>query len=221
MINIKKEEDFLKELKIIYENIKGDVERKLLEIEKNSISLSKEDVFKELCFCILVANNNLEKTLNIWEKLGDDLIELPKNKLSKKLKSLGYRFYNKRAEYIIEARKRADELNKVIKINSPEEIREWLVENIKGIGWKEASHFLRNLGYKNFAILDRHVLRILEKNYIIEEIPKSLTKRKYLEIEGKLKNLSEKLSKILKKRLTLAELDFILFYFDAKKICEK
>ncbi|MFH7873060.1 MAG: hypothetical protein QW449_00695, partial [Candidatus Aenigmatarchaeota archaeon] len=83
------------------------------------------------------------------------------------------------------------------------------------------SHFLRNIGYKNFAILDRHVLRILEKHNIIKEIPKSLPKRKYLEIENKLRELSEELSKILKKRIIPAELDFILFYLDSKKICEK
>ncbi|MEM2613938.1 MAG: N-glycosylase/DNA lyase [Nitrososphaerota archaeon] len=212
---------FLRELENIYQNIYKDVEKKIMEIEKRSKSFSREDLFKEICFCILVANNNLEKTLEIWKRLGDDLLNSTKSELRRKLKSLGYRFYNKRAEYIIEARKQINDLYEITRRKEPEEIREWLVENIKGIGWKEASHFLRNLGYKNFAILDRHVLRILEKKNIIKEIPKSLTKRKYLEIENKLRELAEDLSEILKKRITLAELDFILFYLDAKKICEK
>ncbi|GAJ17855.1 unnamed protein product, partial [marine sediment metagenome] len=30
-------------------------------------------------------------------------------------------------------------------------LREWVVKNFKGLGYKEASHFLRNIGYKNFA----------------------------------------------------------------------
>lgn len=212
---------FLLELKNAYEKIQTEIVKKIEEIEKNSKRFSKKDIFKELCFCILVANNSLERTLDIWKKLGDDLLHLPKNDLIKRLKSLGYRFYNKRAEYILEARKTIDELYEIIKKENSEKVREWLVKNIKGIGWKEASHFLRNLGYKDFAILDRHVLRILKENDIIDEIPKSLTKKKYLEIESKLKDLADELSKILKKKITLVELDFLLFYLDAKKICEK
>lgn len=212
---------FISTLKIVFENIGKTVEKKLNEIKNKSKCISNKEIFEELCFCILVANTNLEKTLKIWETLKDDLFYSPKNKLSKRLKSLGYRFYNKRAEYIVDARKKLSTLLKILKSEEPEKIREWLVENIKGIGWKEASHFLRNLGYENFAILDRHVLRILKENKVVDEIPKTLTKRKYLEIEEKLKEIVKKLNKNMNKKITLAALDLVLFYLDTKKICEK
>jgi N-glycosylase/DNA lyase len=157
----------------------------------------------------------MEKTLEIWEEIGTEFLNLSERDLKKKLKNFGYRFYNKRAEYIVEARKIIPEIEKILKSKSEEEIREWLAENIKGIGWKEASHFLRNLGFKNFAILDRHVLKILHEHEIINEIPKTLAKNKYLEIEGKLKSIAKSLN------ITQAELDFYLFYLDTGKICKR
>jgi len=38
---------------------------------------------------------------------------------------------------------------------------EWLVKNLTGLGYKEAGHFLRNIGSGKIAILDRHILRNL------------------------------------------------------------
>jgi N-glycosylase/DNA lyase len=62
-------------------------------------------------------------------------------------------------------------------------LREWLVTNVKGLGWKEASHFLRNIGYRNLAILDRHILRNLQRHGVLRSIPQSLTAKRYLVIE--------------------------------------
>lgn len=170
--------------------------------------------FIELCFCILVANAPIRKTRQIWEGINKGFIYLSKNALRKKLKKLGYRFYNVRANYIIDARKFINEINSNLKNKNEEEVREWLVENIKGIGWKEASHFLRNMGFQNFAILDRHVLRILNNYGVLNRIP-SLSKKNYLNIERKLKKIAKYLN------ITLAELDLYLFYIDAKRIYEK
>ena len=193
------------------QKIGGNVKNGLKVFEKNK-NLSKEEKFIELCFCILVANSSMEKTFNIWKAIGNDFLNLSKEQLSKRLKELGYRFYNKRAEYIVEARNKVDLLEEILKSNNEIEIREKLVENFKGIGWKEASHFLRNLGYKNFAIIDRHVLKTLKEFGVIEKIPKYLNKKTYLEIENKLRDLANKL------KISLAELDFYLFYLSSEKI---
>jgi len=202
-------------LEAIINRLSGEIEEKiknkLREFEKNE-NLNKEEKFLELCFCILVANSSMEKTLNIWKEIGNGFLKLTKEELSKKLKELGYRFYNKRAEYIIEARNKIDLLEEILKMNNEFEIREKLVENFKGIGWKEASHFLRNLGYKNFAIIDRHVLKTLKEFGFIEKIQKSLNKKNYLEVENKLRELANKL------KISLAELDFYLFYISSGKM---
>ncbi|MEM3553264.1 MAG: N-glycosylase, partial [Candidatus Bathyarchaeia archaeon] len=90
--------------------------------------------------------------------------------------------------------------------------REWLVKNIKGLGFKEASHFLRNVGYFNLAIIDRHILRILSKYGFISNNSKSLTKKVYFEIESILEMLAKKVD------LTLAELDLYLWFMETGKI---
>jgi N-glycosylase/DNA lyase len=190
--------------------IGGEVKKALEEFRKNK-NLTKESKFLEICFCILVANSSMEKTLRIWKEIGDDFLKLTKEELSQRLKQLGYRFYNKRAEYIIEARSRINLLEEILKIDDEFKIREKLVKNFKGIGWKEASHFLRNLGYKNFAILDRHVLRTAKKFGIIREIPRSLNKKAYFEIEERLREIAKSLN------ISLAELDFYLFYLSSRK----
>ncbi|MFZ8830501.1 MAG: N-glycosylase/DNA lyase [Candidatus Aenigmatarchaeota archaeon] len=201
------------------EKVIEDLEQKIGENAKNGLkvfeknrNLSKEEKFIELCFCILVANSSMEKTFKIWKDIGNDFLKISKEQLSKRLKELGYRFYNKRAEYIVEARNKVDLLEEILKSDNEIEIRERIVENFKGIGWKEASHFLRNLGYKNFAIIDRHVLKTLKEFGFIEKIPKSLNKKNYLEIENKLRELANKL------KMSLAELDFYLFYISSGKM---
>ena len=65
-------------------------------------------------------------------------------------------------------------------------MRNWLFENVKGMGLKESAHFLRNIGiYENLTILDRHILKNLNKHGVIDEIPNPLSKKQYLEIEKK------------------------------------
>jgi N-glycosylase/DNA lyase len=192
-------------------NIEGTVKKRLKKFEKGK-DLSIEEKFIELCFCILVANSSMEKTFKIWKRIGNEFLKLSEKQLSQRLRELEYRFYNKRAEYIVEARNKINLLEKILKTNNEFEVREKLVENFRGIGWKEASHFLRNIGYKNFAIIDRHVLKTLKEFRIIEKIPRSLNKKTYLDIEDKLRKMANKL------KISLAELDFYLFYISSGKI---
>ena len=87
------------------------------------------------------------------------------------------------------------------------EKRKWILKNVKGMGLKEANHVLRNLGFgENIAILDRHILKNLKELNVIEEIPKSISEKKYYEIEEKMREYS-KFSKI-----KMDELDLVLWY---------
>jgi N-glycosylase/DNA lyase len=92
-----------------------------------------------------------------------------------------------------------------------EERREWLVKNIKGFGFKEASHFLRNIGFDDYAIIDSHILDLLERYKFIKQ-PKTLTRKKYMEIEKILQTIATQTN------LTLAELDLYLWYMETGKI---
>ncbi|MAG78070.1 N-glycosylase [archaeon] len=184
--------------------IKKQIDQKLKELEKN-------DPFNELCFCILTANSTAQRCIDVQQKVGNGFSTLSPEQLTKKLKDSSCRFYNKRSSYIIEARKHKKQLLTNLKTMQEKELREWLITNIKGLGWKESSHFLRNIGYKDSAIIDFHILDILEKNKIIKK-PKTLNKTNYLNIENKLRKLSKKLN------LNLAQLDFYLWYLETGKI---
>lgn len=191
--------------------VKNLVNKRIREFKENK-KKSNIEIFKELCFCILTANFNAERSIKIQEEIGNGFLTLSKSILAEKLRKLGHRYPETRAKYIVEARRHVDTLKDIINsFNDEQELREWLVKNIKGIGYKEASHFLRNIGYTNLAILDFHIINVLAKHGLIKK-PKTLTKRKYLEIEGILKVISKRL------KLNLAELDLYLWYLETGKI---
>ena len=184
---------------------------RIKEFEKLSEKPCSE-IFKELCFCILTANFTAEKSIKIQEEIGDGFLTLFESQLADKLKELGYRYPNIRAKYIVEARRYKDSLKETVEsFNDEYESREWLVKNIKGIGYKEASHFLRNIGYKNSAIVDFHIIDLLARCGLIEK-PKTLTKTKYMEIEDVLVKIAAESS------MNLAELDLYLWYIETGKV---
>jgi len=174
---------------------------------------SGDRIFSELCFCILTANYTAEGGIRIQKDVGNGFCTMDEGELAKRLRSLGHRFPNARARYIAEARKHRVKLDEVFRTCSSGEMREWLALNVKGLGYKEASHFLRNIGVTDLAIIDFHIIDILAKNGLIKK-PKSrsLTRKKYLEIERVLARLAKKA------HLTLAELDLYLWYLETGKI---
>lgn len=186
-----------KELISAYKKIKPEIKKRLAEFSAIHRS-SDEKIFSEMCYCILTANANALKcneAINELEKKGFILKGEPRH-IRPVIKGKA-RFHNKKAEYIVEARKlfeRGGTIDIKSKLDPRDilKVREWLVDNIKGFGYKEASHFLRNIGLgKDIAILDRHILKNLQKYGVIEKIPPSLgSKRVYLEIEKKMKGFS-------------------------------
>ncbi|MFP4655182.1 MAG: N-glycosylase/DNA lyase [Methanohalobium sp.] len=201
-----------KDLVRIVDNLQEDeisetVNRRIREFEELHAKSNKE-WFNELCFCLLTANSSARLGMNIQNYMAkiDGFLTCDQKELSKILKHMGHRFYEKRAEYIVLARNNAADIkDKITNMENEFTAREWLVKNIKGIGYKESSHFLRNVGYKRLAILDKHILRIMCSSCIID-VPKTLTRKRYLNIEQEFISLADEVG------LTLAELDLYLWY---------
>lgn len=187
------------------------IERRLQEFKELGTRSSRE-IYKELCFCTLTANYSAEGGIRIQKEIGDDFCHLGHEGLSKRLKELGYRFPNKRAEYICCHNQYKDSIKEVITgIDDDKERRDWIVKNIKGIGIKEASHFLRNIGYGNYAIVDFHIVDLLAEHGLVKR-PKTMTPKAYLHIEGVLKDLGKEVG------LNMAELDLYLWYIETGKV---
>jgi len=153
----------------------------------------EEEWFSELCFCLLTANSSARIGMEIQESMGSGCRTSSKGDLRKLLSDHGYRFPNVRAEYICEAREIDNLVSKIESFRNDRSARDWLVDNVKGLGYKEASHFLRNTGHFGVAILDRHILRVLFEHGLLSELPKALTQRRYLEIEEIIDRLSQQL----------------------------
>ncbi len=172
---------------------------------------TNEEIFGEMCFCILTANFNAERAITIQDDIQGGFISLSENALSKKLKSLGHRYPNVRASYIVAARGHKKDLKRILGSLGGDELRQWFVKNIKGLGFKESSHFLRNIGFEDYALIDFHIVDLLVSHGLCDA-PKTMTKKRYLEIEGVLRGLGELLD------LNLAKLDLYLWYMETDKI---
>ncbi len=200
--------DLINELK--NSPISKKIKRKIKEFKSIDLD-SNEELFSEMCFCLLTANFNAEKSIKIQEEIGECFSTHSKEEISKKLKDYGHRFPNKRAEYIHESKKCRNKLKNIVGFHDRQIMREWFVKNVKGLGYKEVSHFLRNIGFDDYAIIDFHIVDVLVKHSIIKK-PKTLTKKRYLEIEDKLREIARKTD------LTLSELDLYLWYMETGKI---
>ncbi len=187
------------------------VKERIKEFEEN-YNKNSENWFSELCFCLLTANSSAKLGIKIQRRVDvEGFLNMPLERLEAILKEEGHIFYKRRSEFIVEARK-FDIKEVITSFEDEREAREWLAKNVKGLGYKEASHLLRNLGYGNVAILDRHILRVMGRYGVIESIPKVLAKNKYLELEKKLEELAKAVD------MSLGTLDLYLWYMETGKV---
>ncbi|HZX45176.1 MAG TPA: N-glycosylase/DNA lyase [Candidatus Nanoarchaeia archaeon] len=190
-----------------YKERKDIIKQRLSEFSK----VKGGDIFYELCFCLLTPQSNALKC--------DECIQLLKNKKfhknsfdTKPFLRPRTRFYKNKSHYLDLSKAQYKEIERNLdELKDPKELREWLVKNVKGLGYKEASHFLRNIGYSGLAILDRHILKNLLALGVIDNIP-SLTKKNYLALEEKFNNFSRQI------KIPMDELDLLFWSIQTGKV---
>ena len=201
----------IKDLQKKYEMRRGEIKKRLEEFSQVK-NKPDELLFAELAFCLCTPQSKATTCWNAIDSLvrNNLLYTGDKNQLKPFLNAI--RFNANKASYITQARALFSDGNRlnlkkfIGSLNSPYEMREWLVENVNGMGMKEASHFLRNIGIgSGLAILDTHILKNLNKYGVIEGLPKSLSKKQYLEIEKRMKNFAEQIE------IPFDELDLLLW----------
>ncbi|MEM4662834.1 MAG: N-glycosylase/DNA lyase [Candidatus Diapherotrites archaeon] len=174
-----------------------------------------EAIFRELIFCLLTPQSKaLSCDACVKELFKIKPSKWTFRKVAKILRGKT-RFYKQKAKNVILARNLFYKegkytIKKILteqNIQSDRQIaREWLVNNVRGLGMKEASHFLRNIGFfDNIAIIDRHILKNMLEYGIISKVPKTITKKNYLELENKLKEFSASVG------IPLSHLDLLLW----------
>ncbi len=209
----------IKELKSVYNTLKNNIEESVSDFKNIWKTGTDDDIFSELAFCIFTPQS---KAVNCWETVNilKEKSLLYKGKAVEMSEFMNLvRFRNNKAKYLVLARNvffKDGILNireKLTKLLNNHEEREWLVKNIKGFGYKESAHFLRNIGANlEYAILDRHILKNLKKLGVIKDIPKTITKKKYLEIEYKMQEFAKDI------KIPISHLDLLFWYNEAGEI---
>jgi N-glycosylase/DNA lyase len=180
------------------------------EIRKfiNTCSYNDDEcLFGELCFCICTPQSRAKNCREAINRLKADkkLFTANLEELLNYLK--GVRFPEVKAKRLIEAREKLPEL-KIMVNSDPKKLREWLMENINGLGCKESAHFMRNIGFKGLPIIDVHIQNFLRDmgKYNVEG---SLTKKRYVELENKFLELAKEL------KIPPEELDIAIWLYQS------
>ena len=201
----------IKELKTLYNERKDSIENQLKEFDVVRKSADDRRIFEELVFCILTSAVGPKVGARSLDAIKDILLEATPEEIEERL--TGVHKYPEKAYYIAHTRdylkneyglKMRELLNSY---DDPLERREFFALNkdIKGLGLTQASHFLRNIGLKGYAILDRNVVRSLYDLGVLESSKPPTTKKKYLEAERKMKEFSDELG------MSIEELDMVLW----------
>jgi N-glycosylase/DNA lyase len=152
---------------------------------------TEERLLFELVLAILGSQNRYEVALGFAEeikkqKLLTNNLSISMEELTQKIQTIlssaieiegsliRYRFPNAKAKYIaydlMYLQKIGGLKSLLAQTEETTSLRAFFVKEIKGIGPKQSSHFLRNVGYTNeVAVLDVHILRYMHIQGIIED----------------------------------------------------
>jgi N-glycosylase/DNA lyase len=175
---------------------------------------SDERLWEELVYCIFTAGASARMGLRAVEAARPLLLAGSREEITEVLiEARAHRYPVARPGYIVVTRDYLREdcgmrlRARLASFTDPLERRDWLARErrIKGLGYKEASHFLRNIGFSGYAILDKHILRSLAEVGVIESPQPPATRARYLATEERLKAFAREA------RIDFDELDLVLW----------
>jgi N-glycosylase/DNA lyase len=175
---------------------------------------SDEQIWEELVYCIFTAGASARMGFSAVEAVRPFLRDGGREEMTLALRSAGaHRFPVERPGYIVITRDYLREhcnmalREKLQSFPDPLERRDWLAteKRIKGLGYKESSHFLRNIGLLGHAILDKHVMSCLADLEVVETSKPPATRARYLDTEERLRSFAREI------RIDFDELDLVLW----------
>jgi N-glycosylase/DNA lyase len=191
-----------------------EIRARLAEFRDVWASASDERLWQEMVYCIFTAGASARMGLRSIEAVRHLLLEGSREEMTRALTEAGaHRYPQARPGYIVVTREFLREdcrmrlRDRLESFNNPPERRDWLARTpgIKGLGYKEASHFLRNVGFTGYALLDKHVLRCLAELGVVESPDPPATRARYLETEERLRQFARRA------RVDFDELDLVLW----------
>jgi N-glycosylase/DNA lyase len=209
--------EIIRNLRAGYQAKQAAIQARLAEFAEIRTHGTDARVFEELVYCIFTAGCSARMGLNSVERVRPYLLTGRQQRLENALVG-AHRYPRARAGYIIHTRSFLKrhchlQLRDLLDSFGGEEEdarnarRDFFARNVdvKGLGYKEASHFLRNIGWRGYAILDKHILRTLQECGVIESADPPTTKKKYLAIESRMREFATEIG------VDFDELDLLLW----------
>ncbi len=213
------------EIEEAYQERRNEIQERLEEFQK----LRDEGdprLFRELVFVILTSRSAAKKSWEAAEKLEElGLLENGSRKeIAEVLENHGIQYERDKAGYIVSNRESLSQptlrdtsgelkLSSRIDPGNLEKTREQLVDSLQGVGWKGASHFLRNIGYGgDFAITSAYIMNNLHQLEMVESPEPPSGKEEYLKFEREFRKLSQQLG------IGVQELDLLLWSMETGEV---
>lgn len=206
-------------LEVTFDNIRNthkarrqEIKARLAEFKEIWETGSDERLFEELVYCIFTAGCSARMGIRSVDAIKGILLKGSQKRIENTLVGR-HRYPAARAGYIITTRNFLQEdcrLRLRERLESFEDAiarRDWFAreKGIKGLGYKESSHYLRNIGLSGYGILDKHILKSLSELGVIDSPNPPSTRTKYLAIEQKLKDFAREI------KIDFDELDLVLW----------
>jgi N-glycosylase/DNA lyase len=190
----------------------SEIRARLAEFDELRRGASDARLWEELVFCIFTAGASARMGLRSIEAIRPLLERGTHEELAGALTGR-HRYPRARSGYVVTTREflrgdcRMRLRDRLEGFRDPLERRDWLARErgIKGLGYKESSHFLRNIGFRGYAILDKHILRALFEIGRIESPQPPSTRTRYLAAEERMREFARDLG------LDFDELDLVLW----------
>jgi N-glycosylase/DNA lyase len=189
----------IEKVRAVHNARRKEIRTRLAEFDEVWRSGSDARLWEELVFCIFTAGASARMGFRSIEAIRSLLLEGSSEAMTEALKAAGaHRFPNARPGYVVVTRNYLQQhcrmrlRESLLSFSDPIERRDWLARErgVKGLGYKEASHFLRNVGLRGYAILDKHVLRCLTDLGVVDSPRPPTTRSRYLELEEKLRQFA-------------------------------
>jgi N-glycosylase/DNA lyase len=204
----------IESIRAVHNTRKSEIRKRLNEFHEVWRNGSVARLWEELVFCIFTAGASAQMGLRAVEAIRPLLMDGAREDMTQAIKRAGaHRFPVERPGYIVVTRSYLREhcdmaLRKKLKsFRDPYERRDWLAQEkrIKGLSYKESSHFLRNIGLNGYAILDKHVMNCLVDLKVVEKSKPPSNRSGYLDIEERLRLFARDIS------IDFDELDLVLW----------
>ncbi len=201
----------LQELHRLYDNRRDAIQKRLGDFSR----VQPSQYFYELVYCILTPQSSAVNAAKAVERL--QAVSFHETSCDPEpilfQKDFYIRFHRTKARLLLRLRESFPDILDALSDSRPTIVlREWLVEHVHGYGYKEASHFLRNIGHRDLAILDRHILKNLKRFGAIRTIPKTLTRKQYLKLENQFHRFADTVG------IPLDELDLLFWSMETGEI---